>query len=303
MGEGLHLILPWDQFFLYDRRLQTFSDSYTAISRDGVNISVTMNIRYRLNRETIPQLHEGIGPDYLKALIVPEVGNRLREVLADFTAEQIYSLDRTNIQRDILSRTQARMAAEAHLGAGEGQSYVFMYDTLVLGIELPPAVVDAIERKIGEFYLSEAYDYRILQERKEADRKRIEAEGIRDFQTIVSQGISDSYLRFRGIEATLQLAQSNNAKVVIIGGGKDGVPIILSGADSPAAAPAPAAPAAKTESKFLLPKPAAPTASKAPEKQAVADSWPTMLTQPVRWLVDWFAGRPDPDTHPAPARP
>ena len=108
---------------------------------------------------------------------------------------------------------------------------------LILGIELPAVVVAAINRKIEQYYIAEEYKFRVERERRESERKQIEAVGIRNFQQTVAQGISDSYLRWRGIEATLQLAQSNNSKVVIVGGGKDGLPIILGNVDGPAAAP------------------------------------------------------------------
>ena len=114
---------------------------------------------------------------------------------------------------------------------------VVFYDTLLYGIELPQTVVDAINRKAEQYYISEEYRFRIEREKKESERKRIEAEGIRDFQQIVSKGISDSYLRWHGIEATLQLAQSTNSKIVIIGNRKDGLPIIFGNAS--AAAPPP----------------------------------------------------------------
>ena len=100
---------------------------------------------------------------------------------------------------------------------------------------LPEAIVTAINRKIEQYYVSEEYKFRVECEKKESERKAIEAQGIRDFQQTVTQGISDSYLRWRGIEATLQLAQSNNSKVVIIGSGKEGLPIILGNMGAPAA--------------------------------------------------------------------
>src|SRR5262249_28789808 len=109
-----------------------------------------------------------------------------------------------------------------------------LIDTLVLGIELPPSIVIAINRKLEQYYIAQEYTFRVEREIKESQRKKIEAEGIRDFQQIVTQGINDSYLRWRGIEATLQLAQSSNAKTVIVGGGKDGLPIILGNVDAPA---------------------------------------------------------------------
>ena len=101
------------------------------------------------------------------------------------------------------------------------------------GIELPAAIVAAINRKTEQYYIAEEYKFRVEREKRESERKKIEADGIRDFQQTVSQGISESYLRWRGIEATLQLSQSTNAKVVLIGSGKDGLPIILGNVNTP----------------------------------------------------------------------
>ena len=116
---------------------------------------------------------------------------------------------------------------------------VNLINTLILGIELPSTVVTAINRKIEQYYISEEYKFRVAREIRESERKKIEAEGISEFQQIVSQGISNSYLRWRGIEATLQLAQSSNSKIVIVGTGKDGLPVILGNFDgSPSSQPA-----------------------------------------------------------------
>jgi regulator of protease activity HflC (stomatin/prohibitin superfamily) len=116
-----------------------------------------------------------------------------------------------------------------------------IYDVLILGIELPAVVVAAINRKIEQYYIAEEYKFRVERERRESERKQIEAVGIRNFQQTVAQGISDSYLRWRGIEATLKLSESPNSKVVIIGNGPGGLPVILNGfdgkSDAPQAAP------------------------------------------------------------------
>jgi prohibitin 2 len=104
---------------------------------------------------------------------------------------------------------------------------ITLYDTLLYGIELPAAVVAAINRKSEQYYIVQEYEFRVEREKRESERKKIEAEGIRDFQQIVAQGVSNSYLRWRGIEATLQLSQSKNTKVVIVGTGKDRLPVIL----------------------------------------------------------------------------
>jgi regulator of protease activity HflC (stomatin/prohibitin superfamily) len=244
--EGLRLILPWNKLFLYDLRLQSATETYNAISRDGISLTAAINIRYRLKRESVPQLHQSIGSDYVNALVVPEIGNRMREVIAEFTAEDVYSTKRTEIQDKIRRRAEA-MLGEKMMERAESDDYapyriplyamLNLIDTLILGIELPAAVVTAINRKIEQYYISEEYKFRVAREIRESERKKIEAEGISEFQKIVSQGISDSYLRWRGIEATLQLAQSSNTKIVIVGGGKDRLPIILGNVDAPPSPP------------------------------------------------------------------
>ncbi len=234
--EGLHLILPWDELFIYDLRLQSITQTYNAISSDGVSLSATMNVRFRLQRDAIPVLHQAVGPNYVDLLARPGIGSLTREVIAQYTAEQVYSTARQEIQDKIRSLVEARLSEKMMEREGEEQYRVSMsdafvlYDTLVYGIELPALVVNAINRKTEQYYVAEEYKFRVEREKRESERKKIEAEGIHAFQQIVSQGISDSYLAWRGIEATLQLAQSTNSKVVIIGSGKDGLPVIFGNA-------------------------------------------------------------------------
>jgi regulator of protease activity HflC (stomatin/prohibitin superfamily) len=233
-GEGLHIIWPWNELFLYDLRVQSLTETYNAISSDGVSLTATINVRFRLKRDAIPTLHQVIGPNYTK-LLGPEIASQMREVIAQFTAEQVYSTARQEIQDKIRERTVERLGSKMMEREGEAEeSYnVAMRDTIILYDTLPALVVTAINRKTEQYYIAEEYKFRVEREKRESERKKIEAEGIRDFQQIVSQGISDSYLRWRGIEATLQLSQSTNSKVVIIGSGKDGLPIILGNVDSP----------------------------------------------------------------------
>src|SRR3954463_8534732 len=243
---GLRVLLPWDKLFLYDLRLQTTTDTYNAISKDGVNLAATINIRFRLKHDAVPQLHQTIGPDYVKRMLSPEIGNRAREIFAEYTAEEIYSTKRQEIQKKIRTHTEAMLGQSSFSRTEQESEYgehykvsldemLIIYDTLVLGLELPAAVNAAINRKIEQYYLVQEYGFRVEREKKESERKAIEANGIRDFQQTVTQGISDSYVRWRGIEATLQLAQSPNTKIVIIGSGKDGLPVILGNVDTPMA--------------------------------------------------------------------
>ena len=212
--EGMRVLLPWDKLFLYDLRLQTHDDTYNAISKDGVNLNATINIRFRLKHDAVPQLHQTIGPDYVKRMLSPEIGNRAREIFAEYTAEEIYSTKRQEIQKKIRTHTEAmlgqsmmqRTEQESEYGEHYRMSLeelLIIYDTLVLGLELPATVNAAINRKIEQYYLVQEYGFRVEREKKESERKQIEAYGIRDFQQTVTQGISDSYVRWRGIEATL----------------------------------------------------------------------------------------------------
>ena len=242
--EGLHVIWPWDKLYIYSLRLQSSTQTYNAISRDGVSVTAQINVRFQLLHNYVAVLHKFIGPQYLNSVVEPEIGSRAREVIAQYTAQEVYT-SREGIQQRI--RTDAQKSLSTHLNslvqpeAMEQpdpkhyndflQNSIQLLDALVLGIELPAEIVAAINRQTQQFYEIQEYKYRVEREAQESTRKQIEANGIAAFQRTVSQGISDSYLRWRGIEATLALAQSQNSKVVVIGGGKDGLPIILGNID------------------------------------------------------------------------
>ena len=246
--EGLHVIWPWDKLFLYNLRLQSRTQTYNAISKDGVSVSAQINMRYQLLHNYVGVLHKFIGPNYLYTVVDPEIGSRAREVISQYTAQEVYT-SREPIQEKI--RQEAQKSLASHLNslvqpeAMEQpdpkhyndflQNSIQIIDTLVLSIELPPPIVAAINRQTQQFYEIQEFKYRVEREAQESTRKQVEANGIAAFQRTIGQGISDSYLRWRGIEATLSLAQSPNSKIVIIGSGKDGLPIILGNVDSPPA--------------------------------------------------------------------
>src|SRR5262249_45961719 len=162
--EGLRLTWPWDQLFLYDLRLQSRTDTYTAISKDGVNVIAGINIRFRLKHDSVPQLHQSVGPNFVTSLVVPEIGNRMREVIADYLAEEVYSTKRQEIQDKIRSRAEA-MLGEKMMDRQETEDYapyriplyamLNLVDTLILGIELPPSIVTAINRKQEQYYIAQ----------------------------------------------------------------------------------------------------------------------------------------------------
>ena len=243
--EGLHIIWPWDKLFIYNLRLQSATQTYNAISKDGVSVTAQINVRFQLSHNSVGVLQKFIGPDYLQLIVSPEIGSQARSVISQYSAQEVYT-SREAIQEKIRDNSQKSLGAHLNkLVQPEAmeeldpkhytdylQGSIQILDTLVLGIELPPEIVAAINRQTEQYYMIQEYRFRVAREAEESKRKQIEANGITAFQQTVSQGISESYLRWRGIEATLALAQSPNSKIVIIGSNKDGLPIILGNVDS-----------------------------------------------------------------------
>ena len=296
--EGLHPIAPWNKLFLYDLRLQSETQTYNAISKDGVSMTVQINVRYQLVHNAVPVLHKFIGEDYFATVVSPEIGSQTRQVISHYTAEQVY-ISRESIQEEIRENSQRSLGANLNkLAQPEAveqpdpehynnalQNSIQILDTLVLSIELPPAIVAAINRQTEQFYLIQEYRFRVQREAQESERKQIEANGIAAFQRTVSQGISDSYLRWRGIEATLALAQSPNAKIVIIGSNKDGLPVILGNVDTPVApqqtgsngTPPPSAAAQTDKGTAAIPPSASATRSRHPSARGSgSEAWPRL---------------------------
>jgi regulator of protease activity HflC (stomatin/prohibitin superfamily) len=284
--EGLHLIAPWNRLYLYDLRLESDNQTYNAISKDGVSMTVQINVRFQLQHNAVGVLHKFIGPDYFTTIVSPEIGSQTRQVISQYTAGEVY-VSRQAIQDQIRDTSQKILAANLNkLVQPEAmeqpdprhyndflQDAIQILDTLVLSIELPPPIVAAINRQTEQFYQIQEYKFRVVREAEEAKRKQIEANGIAAFQATVSQGISDSYLRWRGIEATLALAQSPNSKIVVIGANKDGLPIILGNVDSPPAT-APTTPGAGAP-PAAAPAPSDKPAPGTPPKGGSTEAAPT----------------------------
>jgi prohibitin 1 len=230
LKEGTHVIWPWDKHYTYDARLQTSDQIYEVVTADGLHVEITMTFRWRVVRNNIVDLNSNVGPNYLQTLLVPVVGSVSREVISQYDAEKLYSTEREDIQKEIYQRIVSQdypNGIGVRETAAKTEEMVILEDSLIKSVRLPAGLQSAIEQKLEQEQLVQGYVFRVEREGLESQRKEVEAQGIRRFQEIVTPAINESYLRWRGIEATLQLAQSPNAKVIVIGNSETGLPLIL----------------------------------------------------------------------------
>lgn len=247
-GEGTKVIFPWDKIYVYDLRLQQSTEKLDVLTKEGLQISASTTLRFRVNPKAIGTINAQAGPRYIDVLVVPSVGAAVRLEAAKYTVEEIYSTKRNQIERDVQDRV-AKTIDDLIKAGGDAEPEVRVEDFWFRSIQLPKGLERSIEDKLAERERAEQYVYILQREQQERQRKEIEAQGIKSFQDIVSSGITDSYLRWKGIDATVKLAESHNSKIVVIGG-KEGLPLILgpweNGLSLPAAptsgAPAPATP-------------------------------------------------------------
>ena len=166
--------------------------------------------------ELLGVLHQEVGPDYLNKIILPQIESVLRRNIGQYTPEDIY----TN-REGVLSRVITLALEEV------GRKYIQVDDIIIRSVDLPDTVKISIENKLVNEQQFLAYNFRLKTEEEEAKRKKIEAEGQDTYQQIVGASLTDKLLQWHGIQATQELAKSPNAKVVVIGSGKNGLPLIL----------------------------------------------------------------------------
>lgn len=235
-GEGIHVIPPWDTLTAYDCRLQEQTLSLEVLSLEGIDLGVTVSIRYRPEAHSLGYLHQDIGEDYFDSLVAPEVKAHIRRTFGQRPASEIYSSKKDLIQElarvPLLGRTPKQEGDAA-------MNYVSIQELKLLDIELPDIVKTAIADKYRQEQLMLEYQYKLERENKEAERKRIEAAGIRDYTDIAGE-ITDDVLRWRGLDANLELANSNNSKVIIFGGGDRSAPLLLNLSEDDPSKPEPA---------------------------------------------------------------
>lgn len=216
-SEGFHIINPLNKMFIYDVRQQEVSEKMSVLSSNGLEISLDISMWYQPVHEKLGFLHKEKGQNYLNSIVRPAIRSATRSVIGRYTPEQIYSSKRDAIQEEIFVETRDILVAQ----------YVQLNEVLVRDVMLPPTIKTAIEKKLKQEQESLEYEFKIIKERKEAERRKIDAEGKAAANRILNASLTSNILKEKGILATIKLAESPNAKVVIIGNSADGMPIIL----------------------------------------------------------------------------
>jgi prohibitin 1 len=217
---GFHIIAPWNKMFIYETRVNEGVEKMEVLSRNGLTIVVELSYRYYPKNKEIGLLHENIGPEYARRIMIPEIRSATREVIGKYLPEELYSTKREVIQEEMYVRTSAAI----------DKKHIILDAILIREVMLPQKLKEAIELKLGEEQMAFQYEFKLDRERKEAERKIIEAQAKADANKILNASLTDKILKDKGIEATIQLANSPNTKVIVIGdSGSGGLPLILGG--------------------------------------------------------------------------
>jgi len=219
LPEGIHMINPFKSSNEMSIRTQEIKESASVPSAEGLVMNLDTSLIYHLDPEKASAVYQKIGPNYLNVFIEPNLRAAIREATASHTANALYSGERELVAKQIRDQLTTLL----------GQRGILVESILLRDIQLPQTLKTSIETKQQAEQEALAMSFRLQKEKQEAERKRIEAAGIRDFQQIVAQGISPQLLEWKGIEDTENLAKSANAKVVVIGNAKNGLPLILGG--------------------------------------------------------------------------
>jgi len=198
-------------------KTQELKELMSVPSKEGLSVDLEISLLFKLDSEKANEIYKTVGPNYAEIILTPQFRSVVRGVTARYEAKALYTASREKLAGEILQELENLV----------GPRGIIVEQAPLRQIQLPERLTKSIEEKLQAEQESQRMEFILTREKQEADRKRIEAQGIADFQEIVSKGISEQLLKWKGIEATEKLAGSQNTKVVIIGSGKDGLPLIL----------------------------------------------------------------------------
>ncbi|HSW53450.1 MAG TPA: prohibitin family protein [Ignavibacteriaceae bacterium] len=214
---GVNMVNPMANVEKMSIKTQELKELMSVPSKEGLSVNLEISLLFKLDSEKANEIYKTVGPNYAEIILVPQFRSVVRGVTARYEAKALYTASREKLAGEILEELEKLV----------GPRGIIVEQAPLRQIQLPERLTKSIEEKLQAEQESQRMEFILTRENQEADRKRIEAKGIADFQDIVSKGISDQLLKWKGIEATEKLANSQNSKVVIIGSGKDGLPIIL----------------------------------------------------------------------------
>jgi len=217
LKSGINLRNPLARIIKMSVKTQEIKETMDVPSKEGLTVQLEISALFHLNPDRAPEVYRTIGPNFVEIILVPQFRSVARGVTAGYEARALYTSEREVLARLILADLQRLVEPRG----------ITVESTPLRQVGLPRGLTQAIEEKLRAEQESQRMEFVLLKEKQEAERKRIEAQGIADFQAIVTKGISEQLLRWKGIEATEKIANSQNAKVIIIGAGKDGLPLIL----------------------------------------------------------------------------
>lgn len=217
LKSGINFINPLARVIKFTVQTQELKEVMDVPSKEGLTVALEISAIYHLNPEKAAEVYKMIGPDYVQKILEPQFRSVARGVTAGFDAKALYTSEREMLAQLILKEIEKIVEPRG----------ITVEATPLRRVGLPSGLQVAIESKLRAEQESQQMQFVLQKERQEADRKRIEAQGISDFQKTVSQSLSQQLLTWKGIEATEKLASSQNAKVVVVGSGKSGLPLIL----------------------------------------------------------------------------
>ncbi|MBF8149534.1 prohibitin family protein [Winogradskyella sp. F6397] len=217
LGPGFHIIAPWNRVIDYETRQQEMPEKMSVLSSNGLDIKLDASILFQPEFNSLGKLHNEKGESYVSRVLQPAIRSAARSVVGRYTPEQLYSSKRDAIQEEIYEETKKLVEPQ----------FIQLNDILIRDVTLPPTIKQAIERKLKQEQESLEYEFRLVTAQKEAEKVIIEAQGKADANRILSASLTDKILQDKGIEATVKLSESPNSKVVVIGSGDSGMPIIL----------------------------------------------------------------------------
>ncbi|KAJ8602635.1 hypothetical protein CTAYLR_004094 [Chrysophaeum taylorii] len=218
LSSGLHIVYPWSQIINFKLKTQLLDSENVVPTQEGLNVELDVAVLFHLDPKGVRDLYLTLGEDYVEVLVRPELASAVRGLTSEQSAKALYTSGRRVIQTHLFDELQTKFSKRGLL----------LEDVLLKAIKLPSLLTDAIELKAQAEQDAARMEFVLTKEEQEAKRKTVEADGIAKFQHIVSEGISPQLLQWKGIEATEKLAESKNAKLVIVGNSDNNLPVLLS---------------------------------------------------------------------------